>query len=90
MTPTTDRQLLLKMHGFLEETAATNEDTTFDPDQEYLVEALIRLVKARGKTSIAEDFDTPYLHPMLTVQKWVEELKLIVADTLAEERIDSQ
>ncbi|MCE7060098.1 hypothetical protein [Dyadobacter sp. CY343] len=86
----TDQQLLLEMQQFLEEVSATNEDTTFDPDHDYLVEALITLVREEEKTSIVEDFDTPYLHPMLTVQKWVEELKLLVAEKLRDESVGSE
>ncbi|KQS26772.1 hypothetical protein [Dyadobacter sp. Leaf189] len=76
---------LLRLAAFLEQTAETNEDTEFDSSQDYLVEELIRLVKEKGKTSIVEDFETPYVHPMITVQKWVEELKLLVAQTLGEQ-----
>ncbi|WP_031527114.1 hypothetical protein [Dyadobacter crusticola] len=77
-----DHQELLRLASFLDEIAETNEDTEFDSSQEYLVEGLIRLVKEKGKTSIVEDFETPYVHPMITVQKWVEELKLLVAQSL--------
>ncbi|WP_439559718.1 hypothetical protein [Dyadobacter sp.] len=76
---------LLRLAEFLEQTAETNEDTEFDSSQDYLVEGLIRLVREKGKTSIIEDFETPYVHPMITVQKWVEELKLLVAQSLREE-----
>jgi GTPase Era involved in 16S rRNA processing len=79
-----DNASLLKIYQFLEKTAETNEATTFDASQELMLEQLMALVKAKGKTSIAEDFATPYVHPMITVQKWVEELKLIVRDALLE------
>lgn len=77
-----DRESLLKMYTFLEKTADNNEATSFDSSQDPIVEDLIALVKAKGKTSIAEDFETPYVHPMITIQKWVEELKGIVSETL--------
>ena len=77
-----DRESLLKMYTFLEKTADNNEATFFDSSQDPIVEDLIALVKAKGKTSIAEDFETPYVHPMITIQKWVEELKGIVSETL--------
>ena len=76
---------LLRLAEFLDQTAETNEDTEFDSSQDYLVEGLIRLVREKGKTSIVEDFETPYVHPMITVQKWVEELKLLVAQSFREE-----
>ncbi|MEO6285692.1 MAG: hypothetical protein ABIN80_11570 [Dyadobacter sp.] len=77
-----DRESLLMMYRFLEKIADTNEATSFDSSEELMVEKLINLVKAQGKTSIAEDFEKPYIHPMITIQKWVEELKLIVSETL--------
>jgi hypothetical protein len=72
------------MYTFLEKTAENNEATSFDSVQYPIVEDLIALVKAKGKTSIAEDFETPYVHPMITVQKWVTELKGLVSETLSQ------
>ena len=72
------REELLKIQNFLSEVKDTNEDTEYEPDQEYIVDAIIRLVKEQEKTSITEDFNVPYIHPMITVQKWSEELKQIV------------
>jgi hypothetical protein len=77
-----DQNTLHELALFLKKTAESNEDTEFDSSQEYLVEDLIRLVKENGNTSIVEDFETPYVHPMITIQKWVEELKLLVAESL--------
>ena len=79
-----DQELLLKINSFLEKTAENNESTEFDASDDYLVAAIIKLVKEKGKTSVVEDFETPFVHPMITIQKWVEELKLIVRETLAE------
>lgn len=82
--PDMTRESLSEMYEFLEKTAASNEATSFDTSQERLVKELATLVKAQGKTSIAEDFETPYIHPMITIQKWVEELKLAVREALAQ------
>jgi hypothetical protein len=79
-----DQNTLQELALFLEKTAQSNEDTEFDSSEEYLVENLIGLVKENGNTSIVEDFETPYVHPMITIQKWVEELKLLVAESLQE------
>ncbi|MCE6987845.1 hypothetical protein [Dyadobacter sp. CY323] len=79
-----DHDLLLKIYALLERTEETNENTEYDPADDPLVESLISLVKAKGKTSISEDFETPYIHPMITVQKWAAELKQIVSDSLNE------
>ena len=78
------RDLLLKMYALLERTEETNEDTEYDPADDAVVEALIALVKNKEKTSISEDFETPYIHPMITVQKWAVELKQIVGEALTE------
>ena len=77
-----DRTTLLQMHDFLEKTAAENEATEFDSSQETVLNQLIALVRENGNTSIVEDFETPFVHPMITVQKWIDELKLIVGQHL--------
>lgn len=79
-----NRQLLTEMLSFLEETSEENEDTEYDSSKEYLVDAIAGLAKIKEKTSISEDFETPFLHPMITIQKWVEELKLLVRQSLRE------
>ena len=78
------RSELIKIQEFLSVVSETNEDTEYDPSQEYIVNSIIELVKQHGNTSITEDFDVPYIHPMITIQKWIEELKLIVNDVLRE------
>jgi hypothetical protein len=83
-----DRESLLSIYTFLEKIAETNEATSFDSSEELMVEKLIALVKAQGKTSIAEDFEKPYIHPMITIQKWVEELKLMISETLRQRSED--
>ncbi|TLV04081.1 hypothetical protein FEN17_06435 [Dyadobacter luticola] len=77
-----DQQKLTDIYTFLEETERTNEDTEYDPSQEPLVNAIIELVNKNGNTSIAEDFGQPFVHPMITIQKWVTELKDIVRDEM--------
>jgi len=81
------RSELIKIQEFLSAVSETNEDTEYDPSQEYIVNSIIELVKQHGNTSITEDFDVPYVHPMITIQKWVEELKLIVRDVLQEKKL---
>lgn len=76
--------LLSEMYLFLEKVSEANEDTEYDASKEYLVEAIKQFVKDKGLTSIDEDFETPFVHPMITVQKWVEELKTAVKETLLE------
>ena len=81
------RSDLIKIQEFLSVVSETNEDTEYDPSQEYIVNSIIELVKQHGNTSITEDFDVPYIHPMITIQKWIEELKLIVNDVLREKNL---
>lgn len=76
------RTELIKIQEFLSDVSETNEDTEYSPSQEYIVNSIIQLVKQHGNTSITEDFDVPYIHPMITIQKWIEELKLIVKEVL--------
>ncbi|WP_221391735.1 hypothetical protein [Dyadobacter sp. NIV53] len=78
------KEELIKIKDFLSRVSETNEDTQYDPSQENIVDAIITLVKELEKTSIVEDFNVPYIHPMITVQKWSVELKEIVSDLLAE------
>ena len=80
--PNIPRADLIKIKEFLSTVSETNEDTEYDPSQESIVNSIIDLVKQHGNTSITEDFDIPYIHPMITIQKWIEELKLIVDDIL--------
>jgi hypothetical protein len=79
-----NKELLTEILTFLNETSEVNEATKYDSSREYLVNAIIELVKAKKKTSIQEDFEIPFLHPMITIQKWVEELKLLVKQSLHE------
>jgi len=75
---------LNKVMDFLNKVADTNEDTEFDPSEEYLVDAIKIIVKEQHKTSVTEDFDVPYIHPMITIQKWNKELKQIVSEVISE------
>lgn len=72
------------MLAFLQKVSEMNEDTVYDSSDEYLVNAIIDLVRDKGFTSISEDFNTPFIHPMITIQKWAEELKRIVIENLSE------
>ncbi|TDE15475.1 hypothetical protein [Dyadobacter psychrotolerans] len=81
---TLSTSLLRNVMDFLSTISETNEDTDFDASQDYLVEAIKTLVSEKDKTSVVEDFEVPYLHPMITIQKWNEELKLIVSEAILE------
>jgi len=76
--------LLSEMYLFLEEVSEVNEDTEYDSSKEYLVDAIKQFVQDKALTSIQEDFQTPFVHPMITIQKWVEELKTAVKQALVE------
>jgi hypothetical protein len=75
--------MLPEMLAFLQRVSEMNEDTAYDSLDEPIVDAIIALVREQGHTSIEEDFDQPFIHPMITIQKWVEELKVIVHDEIA-------
>jgi hypothetical protein len=76
----------LEIYAFLEETERTNEDTEYDVSKDPLVNALISLVNASRETAIIEDFEKPFVHPMVTIQKWVTELKQLIRAELAQIR----
>ena len=80
-----DTDMLLQMRAFLQETADTNEDTEYDPAQEYLVEAIIELARSKNESEIVEEFETPFVHPMITIQKRVAELKDLVEAEIAKQ-----
>ena len=71
---------------FLSEVSETNEDTEYDQSDKNIVNSVILLVKDLHKTSIVEDFEIPYIHPMATVQKWCEELKTIVDQEISDKQ----
>ena len=73
---------LIELRDFLEKVGETNEDTRFKTAQESIVEAIISLMKDHNKTSIIEDFAVPYVHPMITIQKWNSEIKQILDELI--------
>ncbi|MCF2506206.1 hypothetical protein L0663_22620 [Dyadobacter sp. CY107] len=79
-----DKNKLPEMLAFLQKVSEMNEDTVYDSSGEYLVNAIIDLVRDKGFTSISEDFNTPFIHPMITIQKWAKELKRIVIENFSE------
>lgn len=80
---------LPELLAFLQKVSEMNEDTAYDSSDEHLVNAIIQLVEETGHTSISEEFNTPFIHPMITIQKWNEELKVIVKEKYAsQDRID--
>ena len=76
-----DKNMRPEMLAFLQKVSEMNEDTVYDSSEEYLVQAIIKMVDEKGYTSISEDFNTPFIHPMITIQKWSEELKKIVRES---------
>jgi hypothetical protein len=70
-------QELEVIEDFLSKISETNEDTEYRPSEEHIVDLIITMVKDLNKTSITEDFEIPFVHPMVTIQKWCEELKII-------------
>jgi len=68
--------------AFLTKIGDSNESTEYSTDQEYIVNAIIELAKLKGKAAIVDDFETPYIHPLITIQKWIDELKLIADEAL--------
>jgi inhibitor of KinA sporulation pathway (predicted exonuclease) len=70
-------QELEVIEDFLSKISETNEDTEYRPSEEHIVDLIITMVKDLNKTSITEDFEIAFVHPMVTVQKWCEELKII-------------
>lgn len=75
-----DKNMQPEMLAFLQKVSEMNEDTVYDSSEEYLVQAIVKMVDEKGYTSISEDFNTPFIHPMITIQKWSEELKKIVCE----------
>ncbi|MCE7038860.1 hypothetical protein [Dyadobacter sp. CY312] len=73
---------LVEMRNFMESVSDTNEDTRFKTSQEAIVNAIIELMNKENKTSIVEDFAVPYIHPMITIQKWNVEIKQIIDDLI--------
>ncbi|MCF0063506.1 hypothetical protein MUK70_08975 [Dyadobacter chenwenxiniae] len=84
-----DKNKLPEMLAFLQKVSEMNEDTAYDSSDEHLVNAIIDMVKQEGHSSISEEFDMPFIHPMITIQKWVEELKIIVIDNVRESNADN-
>ena len=74
---------LTEMRKFLIRVGQTNEDTRYNTDDERIVDSIIALVRVQGKISITEDFDVPYIHPMITIQKWNAELIDKIEELLA-------
>ncbi|MGV3601657.1 MAG: hypothetical protein ACO1N1_10660 [Dyadobacter fermentans] len=79
---------LLAAYRFLEKVSEFNEDTEYDPADEPHIALLQALVKERNQKAIAEDFNKPFLHPMVTIQQWVEELKELVSKELLDRQTD--
>lgn len=80
--PSFNKSRLAEVKAFLSKISESNESTEYSAKQEYIVEAIIDLAKAKGRNDIVEEFETPYIHHLITIQKWVEELKLITDEAL--------
>jgi hypothetical protein len=79
---------LLEAFRFLEKVSDFNEATEYDPADEPLIEMLIGLAGQRNKKAIAEEFKTPFLHPMVTIQQHVEEFKELVRQELLHRQVN--
>jgi hypothetical protein len=44
--------------------------------------SIIELTKAKGRQDIVEEFETAYIHHLITIQKWVTDLKLLADEAL--------
>ncbi|WP_353720404.1 hypothetical protein [Dyadobacter sp. 676] len=77
-----DTTQLLDTFRFLEKVSGFNEDTEYDPADQKFIDILVTLARERNKKAIVEDFNKPFLHPMVTVQQRVEELKELVRQAL--------
>jgi len=81
---------LEEIQAFLAKIGESNESTEYSADQEHIVNAIIELARIKGRTAILEEFETPYLHPMITIQKWVDELKHIADEAVKDTRYGSR
>jgi hypothetical protein len=79
---TFQKSRLEEILAFLSKISSSNENTEYSADQEYLVEAIAGLARSKGRKDIVAEFETSYIHPMITIQKWVDELKFIADEAL--------
>lgn len=73
---------LHEIKAFLNKIGETNESTEYSQDQQYIVESIIEMVKTKGRQDIVSEFETAYIHHLITIQKWVEELKVIANEAI--------
>ncbi|MCF0058691.1 hypothetical protein [Dyadobacter sp. CY356] len=73
---------LQEIKVFLNNIDASNESTEYTADQEYIVISIIELAKLKGRQDIVAEFETAYIHHLITIQKWVAELKVITDEAL--------
>ena len=79
-----EKPSLEEIRAFLNKVSESNESTEYSESQEPLVKAIIELTRQKGRKAIIEDFETPYIHPLITIQKWIDELKLIADEGLTD------
>lgn len=79
---TLNKSRLQEIKVFLSKIDETNENTEYSADQEYIVESIIELVKIKGRQDIVDEFKTAYIHHLITIQKWVDDLKRIADEAL--------
>lgn len=77
-----NKSRLQEIKVFLDKISNTNENTEYSADQQYLVESIIELAKIKGRQDIVDEFETAYIHHLITIQKWVDELKRIADEAL--------
>lgn len=79
---TLNKSRLQEIKVFLSKIDETNESTEYSADQEYIVESIIELAKMKGRQDIVNEFETAYIHHLITIQKWVADLKRIADEAL--------
>ncbi|MCF0069190.1 hypothetical protein LZD49_01820 [Dyadobacter sp. CY261] len=79
---------LLDTYHFLEKVSGFNEDTEYDPADQPHIDALRNLAESRDQKAIVEEFNKPFLHPMVTIQQHVDELKELVRLELLDRQAD--
>lgn len=77
-----NKSRLQEIKVFLDKIGNTNESTEYSADQQYIVESIIELAKFKRRQDIVDEFETAYIHHLITIQKWVDDLKLIADEAL--------
>ncbi|WP_159473036.1 hypothetical protein [Dyadobacter sp. 3J3] len=82
--PSINKSRLQEIKVFLNKIGETNESTEYSTDKEYIVKSIIELVKIKGRQDLVDEFEKAYIHHLITIQKWVIDLKHIADEALNE------